>query len=108
MARVALTSGRRGAGRLGLLLVLALLCAQTGALQHQYSHLRAPGAPPASTQSCTDCLSFSPLLATAGGSNDLLPIAAGQTGICYRSPSVPATGRSSYHAFLPRAPPSLA
>jgi len=108
MARVSLTSGRRGAGRLGLLLVLALLFAQTGALLHQYSHLRSPGDPPASGQSCTDCLSFSPLLATAGGSTDLLPIARVQSGVRYRSPSVPSASRSSYNAFLPRGPPSLA
>lgn len=108
MARVLLTSERRLAGRLGLLLILALLFAQTGALLHQYSHLKGPGDPPAAGQSCTDCLSFSPLLATAGGSTDLLPLARVQAGGSYRSPRLPPCGRSSYHAFQPRGPPSVA
>jgi hypothetical protein len=108
MARTPLLSERRVAARLGVLLVFALLFAQTGALLHQYRHLRAPGAPPASGQTCADCLSFSPLLTAAGGATHLLVMSRAQTGISYRSPSVPAFVRPPQHAFLPRGPPSLA
>lgn len=107
MARALLLSKRRHAGRIGLLLVLALLFAQTGALLHQYSHLRTPGdPPPVSGQYCADCLSFSPLLTTAGGASQGLTIAPAQPGVRYRSPSLPSFSRSSPNAFLPRGPPT--
>jgi len=109
MARLPLLCERRSARRFGLLLVLALLFAQTGALLHQYSHLGKPGdPPPAAGQYCADCLSFSPLLTAAGGATYLLAIARAQPGVRYRSPSVPSFSRSPHNAFLPRGPPSIA
>ena len=108
MTRTPLLRECRVAARLGVLLVFALLFAQTGALLHQYRHLRAPSAPPASGQTCADCLSFSPLLTAAGGATHLLVISRAQNGVSYRSPSVPAFARPPQHAFLPRGPPHLA
>jgi hypothetical protein len=91
-----------------MLLALALVFAQTAAVVHGYSHLRAPGAPVRSSQSCGDCLSFSPLLSAAGGASHLLALARGQIGTTYRTPVAPLVGHSPQHAFLARAPPFFA
>ena len=97
--------------RVALLMALALLFAQLGAQLHAYSHLHAGshvtdqlydrGGP------CSDCLSFAPLLASAGGPSQLLratpvgmdvaPATAVRTLI-----SLPAAA-----AFRSRAPPSI-
>ena len=108
MARAPLLSERRIAVRLGVFVVFALLFAQTGGLRHQYSHMGAPGAPPVSGQTCSDCLSFSPLLTGADAPTHLPVILRAQTGFNYRSPAVPAFDRRPQFAFLPRGPPSLA
>jgi len=94
---------------LGLLLVVALVLAQTGALLHQYSHLRASGdgTLPGQTQTCVDCLAFSPLLATAGAAHGLplvLP-ADVSTRVCDQRAPLPR--RAAQTAFLARGPPSL-
>jgi len=91
-----------------MLLALALVFAQTAAVVHGYSHLRAPSAPARSSQSCGDCLSFSPLLSAAGGTNHLVVLARVQTGTTYRPPVAPFVGQSTQHAFFARAPPFLA
>jgi len=59
--------------RVALLLALALLCAQFAAQAHSYSHLQ-PGTDTtyrldAKGQLCADCLSFAPLLASAGSAS---------------------------------------
>ena len=91
-----------------MLLALTLVFAQTGAVLHGYSHLRAPSAPAGSSQSCWDCLAYSPLLTTAGGANHVLPRVQVQAGASYRPAVAPVVGHSTPHAFLARAPPSLA
>jgi len=97
--------------RLALLVAAALLIAQFGAQAHAYSHLRAHPAPTSQpdvrTGSCSDCLSFAPLLGTAGHPDT------------WRAPSVHAATdmpvadttspilRASFHAFRSRAPPTF-
>jgi len=59
---------RRRAVRLGVLLAFALVLAQTAAVIHTYSHLRAGNSAaglPASSSLCPDCLSFAPLRVAA-------------------------------------------
>jgi hypothetical protein len=95
-----------------VLLTLALLVAQTGAVMHAYSHLSASGesrgVPATSNQSCPDCLSFAPLLAAAGGTSHSLTVARARIATTYRTLAAPLVGFSPQHAFLSRAPPSLA
>ena len=95
-----------------MLLALALLVAQTGAVMHAYSHLRASGesrgVPATSTQFCLDCLSFAPLLAAAGGTSQPLTVARTQIATTYRTLVAPLVGFSPQHAFRSRAPPLLA
>jgi hypothetical protein len=112
MAQAQFLPERRYAARLGMLLALALILAQTGAVMHGYSHLRAsgesPGVPATSSQSCPDCLSFAPVLAPAGGTSHSLTVAQAQIGTTYRTLVAPLVGHSPQHAFLSRAPPFLA
>lgn len=92
---------------LGLLLVVALVVAQTGALLHEYSHLRASADATLPGQTCVDCLAFAPLLTTAGAAHGLplvLP-ADVSTPLCRQS--VPSPRRAPRTAFLARGPPSL-
>jgi len=92
---------------LGLLLVVALVLAQTGALLHQYSHLRASGDATLPGQTCAECLAFSPLLATADAAHGLPLVlqADVSTRLCDRGAPLPR--RASHTAFLARGPPSL-
>jgi hypothetical protein len=93
---------------LGWLLVLALVLAQTGALLHQYSHLRASGNATMPGQTCVDCLASVPLLATAGASPG--PTVLLRVDLCTRvcDPEAPLLWRNSPTAFLARGPPSIA
>lgn len=91
-----------------MLLALALVFAQAGAVMHGYSHLRSPSAPAGSSQSCGDCLAYSPLLATAGGPNHSLALIQVQGGASYRPPVAPVVGQPTPLAFHARAPPFLA
>src|SRR5262252_672884 len=86
---------RRHAARLGMLLALALVVAQTGAVVHGYSHLSAPGTPARSGELCGDCLLFSPLLSAAGGTGHSLVLARVQTGPNYQPPVAPLVGQST-------------
>jgi hypothetical protein len=90
-----------------MLLVVALVLAQTGALLHQYSHLRASGDPITPAQTCADCLAFASLLATADAPHGLPLVlqAPVSTLLCDRS--APSPRRVSHTAFLARGPPSL-
>ena len=96
--------------RIALMMALALLIAQFGAQAHAYSHLH-PGSN--STEQldshgklCSECLSFAPLLATAGSSGHLFAIApqgvAAAPGVTVAS----LITRSPAAAFRSRAPPS--
>lgn len=104
-----LARGRRAA-LAGALLALALVFAQTGAMLHGCSHLRASdehlSAPGGASQTCADCLSFAPLLAAAGGRSHSLPVIAPIT-TTYRTLVAPLVGLSPRHAFLSRGPPAL-
>ena len=107
MTQVSAGRGPRHARVLGLLLVVALVLAQTGALLHQYSHLRASGDATLPGQTCVECLAFAPVLATAGAAHGLpLVLRAGvSTRIC--DPGAPMPRRAPQTAFLARGPPSL-
>ncbi len=88
---------------------MALLIAQFAAQAHTYSHLR-PGSD-RSDQSdsrgrlCSECLSFAPLLATAGSTGQL-PVVAPE-GVADRADVHVASliSRSPTLAFRSRAPP---
>jgi hypothetical protein len=110
MAKVQSVPGRRPASRLGLLLALGLLFAQTGALVHACSHLRAAGeqqGAPASSSMCGDCLSFAPLLTAAGTTGHAAPVVTPETGTRYRMLTALLVGQPRHSAFRSRAPPSL-
>ena len=96
----------------GMLLALALVLAQSGAIVHGWSHLRASGAvastPATAGQACKDCLSFAPMLATAGGKWHAPAVAPGPVTTTYRTLTPPLVGFSPRHAFLSRAPPPFA
>ena len=94
-----------------VLLSLALLTAQVGALAHSYSHVRAAGDPAglagASGSLCGQCLSFAPLLATAHASHDPVVCHLVDVGL---SPIIEPVARfapARIHAFQSRAPPLL-
>lgn len=93
---------------LGLLLVLALVLAQTGALLHQYSHLRASGDATMPGQTCVDCLASSPLLATADAPPGLPVVLRTDISTRVCDPGSPLLWRTSQTAFLARGPPSIA
>jgi hypothetical protein len=103
-----LAPSRRGA-LAGALLALALVLAQTGAMVHACSHLRASdeqlSSPLGASQTCPDCLSFAPLLAAAGGRSHALPVIA-PLATSYRRLVAPLVGLSPRHAFLSRGPPA--
>jgi len=97
----------RARALLGMLLVVALVFAQTGALLHQYSHLHASGDATLPGQTCVECLAFAPLLTTAGAAQGLplvLP-ADVSTRVCDQRAPLPR--RAAQTAFLARGPPSL-
>jgi len=91
-----------------MLLALALVFSQTGAVVHGYSHLSAPSTPARSGQFCGDCLLFAPLLSAAGGTSLSFVLARVQTGPLYQPPVAPCVGQSTQHALRARAPPILA
>jgi hypothetical protein len=91
--------------RLGMLLVVALVFAQTSAIMHAYSHVTAHHA--GTQQVCSDCLSFAPLLAAAGGAANAPTVARAAGGIRYLRSIAPLAGQTPRHSFRSRAPPSL-
>ena len=100
MAQAQFLIRRRWLARLCVLVVLALSFAQVGAIRHQYAH-------GTSGQVCSDCLSFAPLLATAGGKAHLPSAARVQVVTTYSILVAPVVGQSPQHAFRSRAPPAL-
>lgn len=96
--------------RVALMLAMALLLAQFGAQAHAYSHLHAGTDTTyqvdAHGKLCADCLSFAPLLSTAGSPAPLLVIELQGVDL---APSVAVDSlitRSFIPAFRSRAPPS--
>jgi hypothetical protein len=100
MAQAQFLIRRKWLARLCVLVVLALSFAQVGAIQHQYAH-------GTSGQVCSDCLSFAPLLATAGGKAQLPSVARVHVATIYPFLVAPVVGHPPQHAFRSRAPPSL-
>jgi hypothetical protein len=96
--------------RLALFMALALLFAQLGAQAHAYSHLHAGSHVTDQLYDhgsvCADCLSFAPLLATAGGTGQI-PFVMPQ-GIAPAPSAAIRTliARTPTPAFRSRAPPS--
>ena len=96
--------------RIALMLAMALLLAQFGAQAHAYSHLHT-GADTtykldAHGKLCADCLSFAPLLSTAGSPAPLLVVELQGIDL---APSVAVDSlitRSFTPAFRSRAPPT--
>ncbi len=101
MAQAQFRICRTSLARLCVLVVLALAFAQVGAIQHQYSH-------GTSGQVCSDCLSFAPLLATAGGKVHWPVVACAPPAVTYPLLVAPLVGQPPQHAYRSRAPPSLA
>jgi len=101
MVQARFLPNRRSATRLCVLLVLTLVLAEAGAVQHQYAH-------GTSTQVCSDCLGFAPLLAPAGGKAHLLSIVRAQAGTACRQLTAPLSGQTPQNAFQSRAPPPFA
>jgi hypothetical protein len=108
-AMIGVSPGRRPqhARVIGLLLVIALVLAQTGAVLHQYSHLRASGDATLPGQTCVDCLAFSPLLATGGTAHGLPLVLHADVSIHVCDLSAPSPRCAPQTAFLARGPPSL-
>lgn len=92
---------------LGLLLVFALVLAQTGALLHDYSHLRVSGNATVPGQTCGECLAFSPLLAAAGTAQGLPLVLPADVSTLLCDQGAPSPRRAPQTAFLARGPPSL-
>jgi hypothetical protein len=96
--------------RIALMMAMALLIAQFGAQAHAYSHLHTGSSAADQLDShgklCSECLSFAPLLATAGSPSHLFAIAPqGVTA----APDVAVASlitRPPLPAFRSRAPPS--
>ena len=97
--------------RLALFMALALLFAQLGAQAHAYSHIHAGSHVTDQLYDhgsvCADCLSFAPLLATAGGTGHI-PFVAPQGIVAAPSAAIPTLiARTPTPAFRSRAPPSI-
>jgi len=96
--------------RIALLMAVALLCAQAGALAHVYTHLH--GHAPASDQlaersrPCGDCQALSPLLAAAGSPAHSL-VSVRVDGHVPQAPvASPPASVAPYYGFRSRAPPA--
>jgi hypothetical protein len=97
--------------RIALMMAMALLIAQFGAQAHAYSHLQAS---PHSTEQldshgrlCSECLSFAPLLATAGSPAHLSAIAPQGVVTAPSAAVASLIARSPIPSFRSRAPPSI-
>ena len=97
--------------RVALLMAMALLMAQFGAQAHAYSHIHA--APHAAGQAdyhtgqCFDCLSFAPLLASAGGPSHALVVVPQGVTAAPDAELVTLTTATPAHGFQSRAPPPI-
>jgi hypothetical protein len=97
--------------RVALLMALALLMAQLGAQAHAYSHIHsgshAAGKADYHTGQCFDCLSFAPLLASAGGPSHALVVAPQGVTAAPDAAIVTLTTATPAHGFRSRAPPPI-
>jgi hypothetical protein len=96
--------------RIALMMAMALLIAQFGAQAHAYSHLHAASGATEQLDShgklCSECLSFAPLLATAGSPSHLFAIAPQGVSAAPDVTVASLITRSPLPAFQSRAPPS--
>ena len=96
----------------GMLLALALLFAQAGAVVHAYAHHRSSAellnTPVGSGEACQACCSFAPLLAAASGKHNSLHLLPSAAGTVCLAPATPLVALSPRHSFLSRGPPSFA
>jgi hypothetical protein len=96
------------------LLALSLVIAQLGAQAHAYSHLGdargagGAGGDPQRTHAllCSDCLSFAPLLATAGGNATPLLHLPSRTPDLIAAAALLPPRACTLTAYRSRAPPS--
>jgi hypothetical protein len=102
---------KKAALRIALISAMALLIAQFAAQGHTYSHVR-PGSD--STQQldshgrlCSECLSFAPLLATAGGLAHVSFIRPDGIAPAPDVSVLSLISRSPTAAFRSRAPPRI-
>ncbi len=88
---------------------MALLVAQFAAQAHTYSHLRPGSGRTEQSDSrarlCSECLSFAPLLATAGSTGQLPVVAAAGVGDSIVAVVASLVSRAPLLAFRSRAPP---
>jgi hypothetical protein len=97
--------------RVAFITAIALLVAQFGAQAHAYTHLRLGADTTDQLDShgrlCTDCLSFAPLQAKAGGHS--LPVVFAPQGVevAPASAVVSLAARVFTPAFRSRAPPAI-
>jgi hypothetical protein len=96
--------------RIALMAAMALLMAQFGAQAHVYTHLLRDSGATEQLDShgklCSQCLSFAPLLSTAGGPSHLFAIAP--QGVMAAASDIVASliAHSPTLSFRSRAPPS--
>ena len=111
MALASFLPRRQHAGPIGLLLALALVFAQFGAVAHDYSHLRlggdSQGIAAKTSHSCPDCQSFSPVLGGAGAASNTLSVSHLRAETPYHDLLAPLVAHTPQHAFRSRAPPLL-
>jgi hypothetical protein len=111
MAQARFLPRRKHARPVGLLLALALVFAQFGAVAHDYSHLRlngdSQGIAAKTSHSCPDCQSFSPVLGGAGAASTSLTLSHLRADTVYQDLFPPLVAHTPQHAFRSRAPPLL-
>jgi hypothetical protein len=96
--------------RIAVVTAVALLLAQFGAQAHSYSHQHAGSDTTyqfdAHGKACADCLSFAPLLSTAGTPAPLLVVELNGVDPAPTVTTDSLIARSFTPAFRSRAPPS--
>ena len=97
--------------RVALMIAMALLVAQFGAQAHAYSHIHAGSVSTDQLDShgrlCSQCLSFAPLLSTAGTPSHLFVIAPQSVADAPSDAVASLISRSPNLSYRSRAPPSI-
>jgi hypothetical protein len=100
---------QRATTRIVVMTAMALLIAQFAAQSHAYSHVRPASDSTQQLDShgrlCSECLSFAPLLATAGGLAHLSIIRPEGIATAPDARVLSLISRSPTAAFRSRAPP---
>jgi hypothetical protein len=95
---------------LALIAAVVLVLAQLGAMNHAYSHVpqaaaTVQGVNPAAHSICDDCLSFAPVLSSAGSPAVLSFVAPPARAIALRAVAASLLNNRLCLAFRSRAPP---